>query len=189
MMEADFLGYNRLQHMIQSEALAIAPAIAACTERAIACIKSGSKILFAGNGGSFSMACHLSAELMGRFEKDRRAFPAVVLGGNPAELTAMANDFGYGSIFARCLEGLGKPGDMVILLSTSGTSDNITALKHVCNAREFDWSLWTSARYAPSRGLAKHRVVASPSRNTAIAQVHHLILGHFMCMKIEEACL
>lgn len=167
------------------------PGLAACIQKAISTIKSGNKILFAGNGGSFSMACHLAAELMGRFEKDRRAFPAVVLGGNPAELTAIANDYGFQNVFSRCLEGLGKPGDMVIMLSTSGTSKNIVALHLACTDLKFDWSLWASARMSPVvwELPLPYRVIRSPSKNTAVAQVHHLIMGHFMCKKIEEACL
>src|SRR5580765_8696835 len=87
--------------------------------------KNGNKVLFCGNGGSAADAQHLAAEFSGRFYKDRKALPAEALHCNTSYLTAVANDYSYDVIYSRIIEGLGKPGDVLIGLTTSGNSKNI----------------------------------------------------------------
>lgn len=89
------------------------------------CLKNGGKVLVCGNGGSAADAIHFSAELSGKFEKNRRPLPAIALNENVSAITAIANDFGYDEVFSRQIVAIGKRGDVLILISTSGRSENI----------------------------------------------------------------
>src|ERR1700759_5594837 len=90
-------------------------------------IEAGGKVLLCGNGGSAAEAEHLAAELIGRFYLERKPFPAISLASNVSALTAIANDYDYADAFARSVTGLGRPGDVVMGLSTSGRSPNVVA--------------------------------------------------------------
>ncbi len=149
-------------------------------------LAAGGKVLFLGNGGSASDALHLATELSVRFVKQRRALAGLALGANVAELTACANDFGFDSIFARQIEALGQPGDVVIALSTSGTSPNVVAAVRAAKERGIFTAAFTGETGGELRGLAD-LVIAVPSRTTARIQEMHSLLGHLLCEGIEEA--
>ena len=99
--------------------------VSALADEIVKCISNGKKLVICGNGGSASDALHFAGEIVGRFVKERRAWPAVVLNADVATMTAIANDYGYEDVFARQAEGHVKPGDIYVGISTSGNSENV----------------------------------------------------------------
>lgn len=108
--------------------------IESAAEAMLNAIKAGNKILAAGNGGSAAEAQHLTSELVGRFVNERRAIPAICLHGDTSAVTAISNDYGYGQVFARQIEAHGQPGDVLVLLSTSGASANLIEAARTASA-------------------------------------------------------
>lgn len=163
--------------------LAASRAIAAASIKAL---KQGRKILLAGNGGSAADAQHIAAEIIGRYKRDRAAWPAVALTTDTSALTAIANDYGFERVFARQVEGLGQPGDVFIGITTSGRSPNILAALEVARQR----GLVTVGMTGPSGGsmgaLCDHLLVA-PGPETALVQQIHLMAAHAICDEIEVA--
>ncbi|MGC8866253.1 MAG: D-sedoheptulose 7-phosphate isomerase [Bacteroidales bacterium] len=153
-----------------------------------ACIQgfaNGNKVLFCGNGGSAADAQHLAAELSGRFYFDRPPLPAEALHVNTSFLTAVANDYSYEEIFSRMIEAVGRPGDILIGLSTSGNSINV--LKALEKAMEK--GMLTAAFTGASGGKMKnfvHWLINVPSVDTPRIQEAHILLGHIMCEIIEK---
>jgi D,D-heptose 1,7-bisphosphate phosphatase len=156
-----------------------AAAIAACYER-------GGKVLACGNGGSATEAQHLVAELVGKFERDRASLPALALHANPAALTAVANDYGYGDAFAHQVEALGVPGDILVAISTSGDSENAVRAVLAAKAKGL-----TTVGYLGGDGGRLGRLVDVPvvlgASDTATVQAGHLVLTHTICGLVEEA--
>lgn len=147
-------------------------------------LRSGGKILFCGNGGSAADAQHLAAELSGRFYRNRPPLYADVLHGNSSYLTAVANDFSYADTYARLVEAMGRPGDILVALSTSGQSENI--LRAVDMARTK--GMRTVGMTGEGGGLLKGRcdyLVNVPSRDTPRIQEAHMLLGHALCQQVE----
>jgi D-sedoheptulose 7-phosphate isomerase len=152
-----------------------------------ACLKTllaGGKIIFCGNGGSFADAQHLSAEFTSRFLFDRPALASIALGTNNSGLTAMGNDYGYENIFARELEALGKPEDILIGITTSGNSANI--IKGIDAAKKI--GITTFILTGQSGGKLKDLVdcVHMPSNDTARIQECHILIGHIICGFVEK---
>ncbi|GAA2749025.1 D-sedoheptulose-7-phosphate isomerase [Amnibacterium kyonggiense] len=125
-----------------------APRLAAWGEHLADRLLDGGRLLAAGNGGSAAEAQHLTAELVGRFDGDRRAFSAVCLHGDTSALTAIANDFGYDEAFARQVTAHGRPGDVLVLLSTSGTSTNLVRAAEAARAAEV--TVWAMTGPGPN---------------------------------------
>lgn len=147
-------------------------------------LKSGGTIWFCGNGGSAADAQHLAAELSGRFYKNRKAYASEALHVNSSFMTAVANDFGYDHVFARAVEALVRPGDILVLLSTSGNSKNILSAADKAKEKGIRVFAWTGA----SGGLlaAKaHSLLQVPSTVTPRIQEAHITLGHIICEYIE----
>jgi len=138
----------------------------------IKCFRNGGKIFWAGNGGSASMAAHASGEFVGRFKKDRPALPSIALTTDLATITAIANDFGYENVFSRQLEALGKPGDLLLTLSTSGKSENIRQAHLMAMKLGMTWIKF------PTNDDTK-----LPTDET---QVHHLDTIHQIAREVEE---
>lgn len=138
------------------------------------------KVLFCGNGGSASDAQHLSAELSGRFYKDRSALYADALHCNTSYLTAVANDYTFDYIYARLLEGMAQPGDVLVAISTSGNSDNVVnAVKVALNK-----DMVVIGLTGESGGkLAEycHYLINVPSQDTPRIQEAHILIGHIIC--------
>lgn len=153
-------------------------------EDVVHCLKQGGKVIFAGNGGSFADAQHLSAEFVSRFMFNRAPLASVVLGANNSAISAIANDYGYEQVFARELEGLAKAGDIFIPISTSGNSLNIVAA--VQKAEEL--GLTTMAFTGESGGKLAFLCdcLCAPSKETARIQECHIMLGHIICGLVEE---
>ncbi|OGB87489.1 phosphoheptose isomerase [candidate division WOR-1 bacterium RIFCSPLOWO2_02_FULL_46_20] len=162
------------------------PEIETAAQLCIEALKSGHKIIFCGNGGSAADAQHLAAELIGRFLKNRKALPAIALTTNSSILTCLANDFGYETIFARQIEGLAMAGDIVIGISTSGNSKNITLGFN--KAKEIGCKTIGLLGYdgGPNAKAADLAIIV-PGKATPRIQESHITIGHIICGLIEEA--
>jgi D-sedoheptulose 7-phosphate isomerase len=146
---------------------------------------SGRKLLVFGNGGSSADAQHLAAELVGRFDKERRALPALALTTNQAVLTAWSNDHSFEDVFARQIEALGAPGDIAWGISTSGTSVNVVKGLQQARARGLATIGLTGAGGERLRGLCDV-LLAVPLRETARIQEVHLVTYHAVCAALDE---
>ncbi|WP_433429511.1 D-sedoheptulose-7-phosphate isomerase [Nonomuraea sp. CA-141351] len=149
-------------------------------------LSAGGRLLACGNGGSAAEAQHLTAELVGRFRDDRQPYAAIPLHADGSSLTAIANDFGAEQIYARQVRAHGRPGDVLLCLSTSGTSSNVLAAARA--AQEGGILAWAMTGPAPNP-LAElcDETVAVPGEETATVQEVHLALIHLLCDAVEEA--
>jgi len=147
--------------------------------------KNGNAVYFAGNGGSAADAQHLAAEFSGRFYKDRKALPSDALHCNSSYLTAVANDYSYDVIYARLLEGLAKPGDVLIGISTSGNSANIVKAFEMAKTIGVITIGFTGAKGGKMKDLGDH-LINVPSNTTPRIQESHILVGHIICELVEE---
>lgn len=151
----------------------------------IRCLKNGGKVIFCGNGGSAADAQHLAAELLGKFYLNRSPLQAISLTTNTSVLTAIGNDFSYDEVFARQLKGLGRSGDVLVGISTSGNSKNVVkAMKY---AREI--GITTIGLTGETGGeMAKYSDVLLnvPSKDTPRIQEAHIMIGHIICEIAED---
>ena len=148
-------------------------------------MKKGGKLLICGNGGSAADSQHIAAEIIGRFVKERKAFPAIALTTDSSILTCMGNDYGFDDIFSRQVEGLGKKGDVLLGISTSGNSKNV--IKAVEKAKEL--GVITIGLLGRDGGKLKDLCdydITFQYKETARVQEHHLMTYHLMCEIIEE---
>jgi D-sedoheptulose 7-phosphate isomerase len=167
---------------------ALSPEVAAAAARMVAALRAGNAILFCGNGGSAADAQHLAAELVGRYLRDRPPLRALALTVDSSALTAIANDYGYEQVFARQLRGLGRPGDVLVAISTSGNSPSV--VRAVEAAREMGIASigLTGAAGGALAGLCD-LCLRVPSDRTNHIQEMHIALGHLICGIVEEeAC-
>jgi D-sedoheptulose 7-phosphate isomerase len=163
---------------------AVAPT-AAAAESMVAALRGGGKILVCGNGGSASDAQHFAAELVGRFERERRAIASVALTTDTSILTAIANDYAYTRVFARQIEAIGRAGDLLLAISTSGGSASILEALATAKAGGITTVALTGRDGGQAGALADiHINVPSPS--TARVQEVHRTLLHAMCELIER---
>lgn len=148
--------------------------------------QNGGKVLFCGNGGSAADAQHLAAELSGRFYLDRKPLFAEALHVNTSFLTAVSNDYGFDAAFARAVEAMGKPGDLLVALSTSGNSPNI--LQAIEKARSIGMTV-VGMTGAGGGKMASHCnfLIKIPSENTPRIQEGHILAGHILCEMAEQA--
>jgi D-sedoheptulose 7-phosphate isomerase len=154
-------------------------------DRCVISLNSGGKIIFCGNGGSFADAQHLSAEFTSRFLFDRPGLASIALGTNSSALSAIGNDYGYESVFAREIESIGKHTDMLIAITTSGNSVNI--LKALEAAKEV--SVPAVVLTGAGRGMLDDatETLNIPSTDTAKIQECHIMIGHIICGMVEAA--
>ena len=167
---------------------ALAGPFAQWLDAGVACIQGGGKILFFGNGGSATDAQHLATELTIRYIKDRPAIAARALTTDTSTLTAAGNDTGFENIFARQIEALGKPGDLAIGISTSGTSPNILRALETAREKGLKTVGMTGTREKGKAEMGKRCdiVLAVPSEITARMQEMHILLGHIFCGALER---
>lgn len=144
------------------------------------------KVLTCGNGGSASEAQHFAAELVGRFRCDRAALAAIALTTDPSTVTAIANDYGFADVFARQVDGLGRPGDVLVAISTSGESENV--VRAAWTARNLGMAVVAMTGERPSR-LADISTVALqvPSDDTPTIQEFQMMFTHLPCEAVEAA--
>ena len=152
-------------------------------ESCLASLKAGGKIIFAGNGGSFADAQHLSAEFTSRFLFDRAPLASIVLAANNSAISAIGNDYGYEFVFARELEALVRPQDVVIAISTSGNSSTILEAVKVAKSRGVTTVGWPGASGGRLADLCD--CVRVPSQETARIQESHILVGHILCGLVE----
>lgn len=160
--------------------------IAAVAEGIIDTLSRGKKILLMGNGGSAADAQHLAAEFVARFEKNRLSLPAIALTVDTSVLTALVNDYGTPTIFARQIEGLGKPGDLLLAISTSGNSENIIEGVKAALARGLTVIGLTGKSGGQLADLC-HLRLCVPSSRTARIQEAHTMICHIICEAVEAA--
>ena len=150
-------------------------------------LRKGGKLIFGGNGGSYSISEHIAAELTGRFKKERDSLPAYVLGSNTSSLTAIANDYGYENIYSREISSIANRNDTIILMSTSGSSKNIiNAMKKAEELNVNAWCLTGPLDSCCSKNFKK--IIKSPKKflKTDQIQEYHLQLGHYLCNEIDK---
>lgn len=148
-------------------------------------LRAGGKIIFAGNGGSFADAQHLSAEFTSRFLFDRAPLPSLALGTNSSAMSAIGNDYGYDKVFARELVGMAKPGDVFVPITTSGNSANILAA--VAAAKEMNIATVALTGQGGGKVRALCECICIPSTATARIQECHIMVGHILCGLVEHA--
>ncbi len=146
---------------------------------------NGNKVLFCGNGGSAADAQHLAAEFSGRFYTDRDPLPSEALHCNSSYITAVANDYGYDVVYSRLVKGMGKSGDILVALSTSGNSVNI--IKALEQAREIGMINvgLTGDTGGKMRDICDH-LLNVPSNDTPRIQESHIMIGHIICQMVEQ---
>jgi D-sedoheptulose 7-phosphate isomerase len=149
-------------------------------------ILAGKKLLICGNGGSAAEAQHFSTELVGRYSKDRRSLPAISLCADGSLATCINNDYGFDAVFARQVEGLGQPGDLLVAITSSGNSSNILAALRTASSRGLKSVSFLGRGGGKAKGLATVDLVV-PGDSGRTAQEAHLFLIHHFCDLIEAA--
>ncbi len=166
----------------------LAPAIARAGEALAAALARGNKVLACGNGGSAADCQHFAAELVGRFERERPGLPAVALTVDTSALTAIANDYSYDEVFSKQVEALGREGDALLALSTSGNSRNVLAAIEAARARGMAVVALTGrdgGEMARLLGPGDHHLNVAHPRTMRIQEVHILAL-HCLCDSIDN---
>lgn len=162
------------------------PQIVAACQLVVDCISAGGKVLFCGNGGSAADAQHLAAELVGRYVTERRALPGIALTVDTSILTAVGNDYGFERVFARQVEALGAPGDVLVAITTSGGSPNVLAAIESARAKGMKILGLTGEKgqkFAADCDVG----IAVPSRTTSRIQECHILIGHVLCEALDIA--
>ena len=147
-------------------------------------VRRGGTLFFCGNGGSAADAQHMATEYVVRYMRDRRAYPAVALTTDTSLLTAAGNDLGFDLVFARQVEALARPGDLLIVHSTSGNSPNVLRAAEAARARGVAVLAFSARDGGALRALADHSVVV-PTTRTDRAQELHLCIEHLICELVE----
>lgn len=148
-------------------------------------VRRGGTLFFCGNGGSAADAQHLATEYVVRYVRERRAYPAIALTTDTSLLTAAGNDFGFDRIFSRQVEALAKPGDLLIIHSTSGNSPNLLRAAEAARAKRVAILALTARGGGALSALADHAVVV-PTKRTDRAQELHLCIQHIICDLVER---
>lgn len=148
-------------------------------------LNSGNKLLLFGNGGSACDASHIAAEFVNRFKKERPAFPALALNTDMAVVTSIANDYDYANIFVRQLKAFAQDGDVVVALSTSGSSPNVLKAVDAAKRKKMKTIAFTGAKGDKMASRCDY-VFAVPSTNTPRIQETHITLAHVLCQMVEE---
>src|SRR5947199_3097288 len=163
----------------------IEPKIARAAELIEQCLRAGNKLLVCGNGGSAADAAHFATELVVRFAKDRRAYPAICLTGDGGLLTAAANDYGFDEIFARQVAAFGVPGDLLICLTTSGKSKNVKRALEEAKLRKLKTIAFLGRDGGSTIGIADVDLLVRSNSTARIQEAHELLL-HVLCETIES---
>jgi D-sedoheptulose 7-phosphate isomerase len=164
-----------------------AGAIVEIAEAVTAALQAGHKLIAFGNGGSAADAEHFAAELVGRYVSDRPALPAIALTTNSSSLTALANDYGYGAVFTRQIEALGRPGDVAVGITTSGKSENVLRGLEAAKKAGLVTVALTGAVGVALPGI--DFALAVPSSSTPVVQEAHIAAIHCICELVEQRWL
>jgi len=178
-------GLSELAALASTVARDLGPELARAHEMVRETVSRRGKLLFCGNGGSAADAQHLATEYVVRYVRDRAAYPAIALTTDTSLITAAGNDFGFDSIFARQVEALAGPGDLLIIHSTSGESPNVLRAAEAARAKGVRVLAFSARDGGKLRSLADHSVVI-PTQRTDRAQELHLCIEHLICDLVER---
>ena len=188
----DFIGIHLKQSLMAFERatqdMAMLAAARKIADVSIAALRAGNKLLLAGNGGSAGDAQHIAAEITGRYKLDRPAYAAIALTTDTSALTAIANDYGYDQVFSRQVQGLGRRGDVLIGMTTSGRSPNILSALQMAREQGLVTVGFTGAKGHAMASACDHLLVA-PTDDTPVVQQIHLAVAHGICEVIERAMM
>ena len=184
-MHLDTMITHRLQmaRMATESLESLRPQIAEACKVLVATLEAGGMVLTCGNGGSAAEALHLAEELSGRYRTNRAALRGLSLCADPTALTCIANDFGFDHVFARQVEALGRPGDLLVAFSTSGKSANLVRALHVARDRGLATLGLLGGEGGPCLALCDHAVVVHGVDGAGVQEVHQMVM-HMLC----EAC-
>ncbi|HUD21884.1 MAG TPA: D-sedoheptulose 7-phosphate isomerase [Acidobacteriaceae bacterium] len=186
---ADVFGKSIAEHLEVVRQLEAQQHVLEAIARAMtATLRAGGKILWCGNGGSAGDSQHLSSELVGRFQHERRGLASLALTTDSSALTSIANDYGYEMVFSRQVEAIGVAGDLLVGISTSGNSHNVVAALRVARSQGLKTVAFTGAGGGRMANLADH-LFAVESKVTARIQEAHILAGHMLCDWIELDCM
>lgn len=160
------------------------PAIDRAGDLILATLRRGGKLLICGNGGSAAEAAHFATELVGRYQKNRRALPAIALSSDGSLVSCIGNDYGYDQTFARQVAGLARPGDLLVVLTSSGNSPNILAALQEAGRLGLESIAFLGRGGGRARGLSTCDLIM-PGESGAAAQEAHLFLIHHFCERID----
>ncbi len=172
-------------NVIRNTAFCLAGKIVTVAELIIVALEHGCKVMTCGNGGSAADAQHFVAELVGRFRRQRPGWSAIALTVDPSTLTSLSNDYGYEQVFARQVQALGRPGDVLVAISTSGSSKNVLAAVETASALGILTVGLTGEGRSKLGELVDHHLPI-PSNNTAFIQQAHIAVLHVLCEFVEE---
>ncbi len=167
----------------------LAPVIAAAGDAIVQCLIANNKILSCGNGGSAGDAQHFSSEMLNRYERERPSLPAIALSTDTSTLTSIANDYSYAEIFAKQIKGLGREGDILLAISTSGQSLNILRAIETAHDRQMSVIALTGKDGGAIVELLKPNdiEIRVPAFRTARIQEVHLLIIHCLCDMIDQS--
>ncbi len=177
--------FARHQAVVAQSATEILPDVERGAAIILKALKAGKKVLICGNGGSAADSQHLATELVGRYAKNRKALPAIALTTDASALTAIGNDWDFSYVFARQIEALGHSGDVLIAITTSGTSKNVLAAIKAARAKKMRIIVLTGTRGAKLKANVDV-CIAVPSIETARTQEVHELIYHAWCEYIDE---
>ncbi len=188
-MDERVLDHFRESLAVKEASAALAPAISAAGSRMAVSLSEGGKILSCGNGGSAADAQHFSSELLNRFERERAALPAIALTTDSSTLTSISNDYDYAEIFAKQIRALGRPGDVLLAVSTSGNSENV---RRAVGAAQEQGVAVVALTGRDGGTIAADLADADielrvPAERTCRIQEVHLLIIHCLCDAIDEA--
>jgi D-sedoheptulose 7-phosphate isomerase len=161
------------------------PALQAICRLIVTSLKKGNKVLTAGNGGSAAEAMHMAEELLGRFRGNRPSLPALALVSDGTALTCIANDFGYDQVFSRQIEGLGKPGDVLVLFSTSGAAVNLRLALEAAQAKGLKVIGLLGKDGGPLAGKCDLEIIVKGTATERIQEAHQVLL-HLILDAVES---
>ncbi|RMF85570.1 MAG: D-sedoheptulose 7-phosphate isomerase [Nitrospirae bacterium] len=164
----------------------LAAPLAEAAERVAACLRQGGRVLLCGNGGSAADAQHIAAELVGRYTRERPGWAAIALTTDTSALTAIGNDYGFERVFARQVEAVGRAGDVLVGISTSGNSPNVLLAVEEARARGL-FTLGLAGRDGGRLAQACDLCLTVPHPETPRIQEMHITLGHILCDLVEAA--
>lgn len=184
---------SRIESNIRASAAAVsallddAAKLSGICDEVIGALKAGGKLLTAGNGGSAAESLHMAEELVGRFRGNRASLPAISLVADSTALTCIANDFGYDEVFSRQVQGLGCPGDLLVLFSTSGSAVNLKLALDAAQRKGMRVICFLGRDGGALAGLGDMELIAPGNVTERIQEVHQLII-HLILDAVEETC-
>jgi D-sedoheptulose 7-phosphate isomerase len=164
----------------------IRPQIDHASQLILSTLQRGSKLLICGNGGSAAEAAHFATELVGRYAKDRRSLPAIALSSDGSLVSCIANDYGYEQVFSRQIAGLAQPGDLVVVITSSGNSANILAALQEAKKLGLESLAFLGRGGGKAKGLASCELII-PGQSGPATQEAHLFLIHYFCEPVDAA--